>query len=67
MIGPRRPQAIAGVCVVVLGLFVRFLAFLALPSTLHIEGLVTSGIYARSDKPFSLPRLSRERRSAPPP
>jgi protein-S-isoprenylcysteine O-methyltransferase Ste14 len=54
IVGPRLPCLIAGAALVATGLIVRALASLELSSTWHIEGLVTTGIYARTRNPIYL-------------
>jgi protein-S-isoprenylcysteine O-methyltransferase Ste14 len=53
-VGARPACLIAGVALVAAGLVLRILAYLALRSTWHIEGLVTSGIYAHTRNPIYL-------------
>ena len=54
LVGPRPLLLIAGASLLAAGVLLRALAFLTLPSTWHIERLVTSGIYAYTRNPIYL-------------
>jgi uncharacterized membrane protein HdeD (DUF308 family) len=45
---PQSRQLVVGIALLLVGVAMRILAFKEIPSTYHIKGLVTSGVYAKT-------------------